>query len=363
MKTLVYLLIGMSILVISTTLPIYISAQEESAALPLAAEGPYGVGFQWMSFVDENRQDRQVQTAIWYPAIVPQGETEQGLTRGLLDAEPDSAEAPYPLILYSHGYGGNPLEAAYFNAHLASYGFVVAGMEHHCGNAPTCLTDRPLDVLYILDQLGQSRISFTDMIDNSIVGVAGYSDGAYTALALSGAQIDPEYFLSWYAEHQDDSTILSIDLWIPPWDEISDYRAQFAPPLEAGEMWPPFSDERIQAVMPMAPCYGPLFGEQGLAAAHVPGFLIGATNDSACSYERDAVFMYEHLGSEERYLLSLIDQGHLVGADPLFVDYFKHFSVAFFGFYLQGVEDYADYLTEPYIAGFDDLAWGAYEGN
>src|SRR5262245_8158933 len=121
----------------------WLVAQEEADKLPLAAHGVYGVGFQWVTFVDENRDSRELKTAIWYPALIPEGEREQAQLGGLTDAEPDTSGAPYPVIFYSHGYNGSPLEAAFFNGHLASQGFVVVGLDHQCGNAPTCLTDRP----------------------------------------------------------------------------------------------------------------------------------------------------------------------------------------------------------------------------
>ena len=39
-----------------------------------------------------------------------------------------------------------------------------------------------------------------------------------------------------------------------------------------------------------------------------------------------------------------------------------HFAVAFFGYYLQGREDFARFFSEEFVAQQDDLAWGVYEG-
>ena len=153
--------------------------------------------------------------------------------------------------------------------------------------------------------------------------------------------------------------MLPVDLWQPAWEEIEGYREQLAP-LEEGSLWPPFTDERIHAIVSLAPCYGPLFGERGLAVAHVPIFLINGTEDLVCPYERDTVFMFEHLGSEYAYLLSLIDQGHGVVLDPDYAIYLNHFSTAFFGYFLQGKEEYAGYLTTEYVEQFEELAWGIY---
>jgi len=40
----------------------------------------------------------------------------------------------------------------------------------------------------------------------------------------------------------------------------------------------------------------------------------------------------------------------------------KHFATAFFGFYLQGREDYREYFSEDFVSQFKDLAWGVYGG-
>ena len=40
------------------------------------------------------------------------------------------------------------------------------------------------------------------------------------------------------------------------------------------------------------------------------------------------------------------------------MDRIKHFMVAFFGYHLQGREDYQQYFSEDFVSQFDDLAWG-----
>lgn len=39
----------------------------------------------------------------------------------------------------------------------------------------------------------------------------------------------------------------------------------------------------------------------------------------------------------------------------------KHFAVAFFGYHLQGRQEYADYFSEKFVSKQDGLAWGVYE--
>jgi hypothetical protein len=38
----------------------------------------------------------------------------------------------------------------------------------------------------------------------------------------------------------------------------------------------------------------------------------------------------------------------------------NHLATAFFGYHLQGRQDYANFFSEDFVAQFDDLAWGVY---
>lgn len=131
-------------------------------------------------------------------------------------------------------------------------------------------------------------------------------------------------------------------------------------------MWPPFTDEHIRAVLAFEPCYAPLFGEQGLVSATVPTLLVAGTADEFCPYEHDAVFDYLHLGSEDLYLLSIINGDHHTFTTSPYRPAINHFEAAFFGYYLQGQEDYAQYLTSEYVDDLESqldlgLVWGVYE--
>ncbi|MBN1201342.1 MAG: prolyl oligopeptidase family serine peptidase [Anaerolineae bacterium] len=325
---------------------------QEPESLPLAAQGPYGVGVLTMEFVDEDQQGRELYVMIWYPA-------DAGRSSYLMpeyDATPDKSGAPYPLILYSHYMGGNASNTLGAGPHLASYGFVVVSADHNDNPPWPNLIHRPLDILYMLGQFSTlDEGSLTGMMDTNMVGVTGYSSGGTTALMVNGTRVDPVYHVAMCAEEE-------LDDWTCHyWDDIIAYREQYGP-VTAGELWPPTADERIRAVVPIAPCYASLYGTRGLATATVPTLLIGNTADTLCDYERDAVFIHEHLGATDNYLLSLIGVDHLQpGEDKNVQAIYNHFTTAFFGYYLQGHEDYADFLTAEYVGQFEDLAWSAVE--
>ena len=113
--------------------------------------------------------------------------------------------------------------------------------------------------------------------------------------------------------------------------------------------------------MPMGPEGAWLFGDTGLATVDLPSLIIGATEDDICPYTLEAVYIYEHLGSPEKSLITFVGKTHYLTNEPEQVRRMNHFVTAFFGYYLQGREHFTEYFSEDYIAQFDDLAWGVYK--
>ncbi len=326
----------------------------QSAAPPLASPGPYQVGSRTMTFVDTARKGRELVTEIWYPAVVPEArQAEAALdSRGLRDAPPDSKGAPYPLILYSHGASTSRMELRYLMFHLASHGFVVAAMDHADSDSPSqWAVDRPLDVLFVLDQLAtKSKGDLAGMVDADHLGVAGYSRGAFTTIQLTGAQNDPTYHVEWCGNNP------TVYPYVCP---VSSQLKQ----------WPPFADKRILAALPITGAPGPVFGERGLASATVPTLLLAGTADTAAPYEWAAVFVYKYLGSKDRYLITFVNADHMFGynASSRLSPLILHFATAFFGLYVQGKQDYAQYLTAKYVNSLEKVGvyqpvWGVYAG-
>lgn len=338
------------------TATIGIQATQEPALLPLSESGPYFPGKRTYPFVDADRGNREVEIVVWYPAIRPDGYTGT-VAR---DAAPDLSAAPYPLILSSAKSG------YVFAPHLASHGFVVAGVSRQdsANRWDMWLIDYPLEILFALDQIAANPLDGLEgVIDADHAGAMGYSFDGYNALALSGARVDPEFYLEQCAKAPTMEPALP-EWWIEyicvmasKWDE---FVAQAGPAITASDdgLWQPMTDERIRAVMPMAPEGAWLFGESGLAAVDRPTLLIGATEDGLNIYDLEAVYIFEHLGTPDRTLLSFVGEGHMMIFDSDPVARMRHFATAFFGYHLQGRADYAEYFSEDFVAQYDDLAWG-----
>ena len=333
---------------------------QEATLPPLTDPGPYGVRLIRMTFVDDIREDWELETFVFYPADKAQG-TSIPNSLLLKDAPPDLSDAPYPLIIYSHGHTSHPGEMLNVLAHLTSHGFVVAAPHHHDTNPQLHEhVDRPLDILTVLDNLSVVQEGdLVGMIDTNTVGMMGWSAGAAASLQMVGLESDPIMSARWCAEHPDLSTL---DCHVVPLEETTRYRAQLGLENLTDGGWQPFGDARIRAVLAMAPCGFPLTPEDMLATVTTPTMILHGTVDGSCNYEGNAVRSYMHLGTEDRYLITLVKGTH---ADiTMKISIPQHFATAFFGRYLKGDEAYTPYLSAENLPDwtFPKLAWGPYEG-
>ena len=129
---------------------------------------------------------------------------------------------PHPVILFSHGYGGNKDAFGPVGKHWASHGYVVIHPTHEDGigrtkngsrigaddrpagrapfgrltrelNDPEKIRDRVSDLVLILDNLDRLPKSVPGLkgrVDAKSIGVGGHSFGAYTAMLIGGVTVD-----------------------------------------------------------------------------------------------------------------------------------------------------------------------------
>jgi predicted dienelactone hydrolase len=339
------------------------TATTAQASFPLSESGPYFAGNTAYSIVDESRGGRKISLSIWYPAL--EQLDAQGY-KNSLDAPPDLSGAPYPLILTGSNSGG-----LLFRSHLATYGFVMVTVNSpgfsYTSPWDHSVIDAPLDFLFALDWLTSNPPEILEnVLDTNRVGVAGYSSDGLFSLALGGARVNPEYYFSMCAQAP------TMDPPIQPflieyycnlserWDEFS---SQVSPRITtvSDGLWQPTTDDRILAVMPMAPDSAWLYGPDGLAAIDIPSLIIAGTADDLVSYKMTSCYVYDHLVNSDTVLISFIGKYHMMVEDQPVISRIDHFAVAFFGYYLQGREEFASYFSEEFVTQFNDLAWGVYE--
>ena len=168
--------------------------------------GAYAVGHTEMTIIDAARANRVLPLQIWYPADEASWAAEPSftftalvLTAGITStvAKNDAALPAgdtYPLIIFSHGFGGFNIQSLSLMEHLASFGFVVVA-PNHTGNTQADQSsldpeaDRLPDVAFTIDEMAAANLngasSFFGHIDANNVGVAGHSYGGMTALFMA----------------------------------------------------------------------------------------------------------------------------------------------------------------------------------
>lgn len=329
----------------------------------LSEPGPYFPGKLQATFEFSGSEHNMT---IWYPAIKPQG--FNGTVASGADA--DTWSAPYPLLLTATIFGHH------IAPHLASYGFVVAGVDEQepSRQYDLWIIEYPLQVLAMLDQMSTHPIDeLNGVYDSNNSGILGYSFSGYNTLALSGARLDPQFYLENCAQgpaegSSPSETIQNEDLYkyycamAADWESFAAQTNQHIPIVEE-DLWQPMTDSRIRAAMPMAAQGATLFGERGLAPVNMPVLMICGTEDSKdTDYVSETVYIFEHLGAQDKTLISFIGGNHAMAFDPEPIARIHHFATAFFGYHLQGRADYANYFSEEYVGQFPDLAWGIYKG-
>lgn len=336
-KLLTVLLAALLVLVV---LPV--AAQEEGSppqvglradAPPYAVHGPYWVG---VTQLEAETPHHPTKIMVWYPALNPDGAEEittydydydpdLGVMpiagRALKDAAPDASGEPYPLVLYVHGWQGDRYGAVWLGEHLASHGFVVMSMDQIENAAipgifQRSLFYRPQEVSWQLDYadtLANSDGKFAGLMDMDLIAVVGHSFGGYTALMAGGAQIDWSYFDTWCGQNYEraHSPGLGGENFC---DSLGSTRWSLASlaGLDASQAgaWPSWGDPRIDAIIPMAPAFGILYGPEGLKNIRVPFLLLAGSGDNVVVPPDWSDLLYEDVGSTEKGLVVFENANH-----------------------------------------------------
>jgi len=180
----------------------------------------FNVGYRVLDLDYQRDGEEKILTvAVWYPTATPSTPHNYGgstVGKVAVDAVPLTAGGPYPMLVFSHGYGGSGIGSVFFTEALAARGWIVAAPDHHDKYsavrirqgqmksfdrkglwldareiATSDIEDRE-KYLYRLDEmrlvLDRMIVSaaFRNAIDGNRIAVGGHSLGGYTALGLCG---------------------------------------------------------------------------------------------------------------------------------------------------------------------------------
>src|SRR3954471_24934564 len=196
------------------------------SAPELAPYGRYAIGVRTVQATDRNRPDilstregnptarydRTLTLEVWYPASLAANQKPGGdylaITRdpaitaalhgqAVRDAAPLTTEAPFPLVIISHGYPGNRYLMSHLGENLASKGFVTVAIDHkdstYDDQKPfaSTLYNRTFDQLFVLNEMARlgkagSGSFLSGHLDASRTGIVGYSMGGYGVVNVVG---------------------------------------------------------------------------------------------------------------------------------------------------------------------------------
>jgi predicted dienelactone hydrolase len=231
-----------------------------------------------------------------------------------------SANTPdKPLVVFSHGLGSSRRELRYLAEHLASYGYVVAAVEHPGSNQqntnlgiagyneilkPQELLERPRDISFVLDQLTQVNQKTDNPLQGKLatqkVMVVGYSFGGGTALALAGGEFQLEFLKDRCTRNL---TTLSL--------------GQFAQCVskDLPENNYQFRDERIKSAIALNPTTSLLFGDNGLTKVQVPTLILSNSSDKISTAIKEQITAFAKIPTQ-KWLVGVIGGTHLSVKDP-----------------------------------------------
>lgn len=260
----------------------------------LALKGPYEVGFTSFVLSDPSRpgdgsvfSERPIPVYVWYPvdpsgvnstspeAVYPldplyitsltstSGDWEvYGMDRAYQELEP-SLEAPFPLVMFSPGWGAPAWAHMSVGTRLASHGFIVA-VVYHFGdqwwpweppydNLALASWNRPRDVSFALSDLLNRNQTPDDLLFGLLmpdaVAASGWSLGGYASMVLAAG---------------DDSVC----------DKFYEPGMEWTLPLPDGLCGESSPDPRIKAIVPLDGSNQLLYFTE-LARVRIPAMGIG----------------------------------------------------------------------------------------
>jgi dienelactone hydrolase len=298
----------------------------------LAARGKYKVGVRTLQLVNPGQPDilhfdkatgkaplydRPLTVEVWYPAIIPAGQTEEatyesglpgpsGATfrftgKALRDAPPIQGEQ-FPLVVVSHGYPGTRTFLSYLTENLASKGYVVAAIDHtdsvlgSIGPFQSTLLNRSADQIFTINALSDPP-ALNGLVDASRAALIGYSMGGYGALATAGAGYSKTGMAANFVPGG----------YLDPWlAGNADYPARLPKNLKALVAIAPWG------VQPPFNSWDPA----ALASIRLPSLWIDGDQDDVSDYQHGVRPAFDEAVNSDRCLLVYENARHNIGGNP-----------------------------------------------
>ena len=260
---------------------------------------PHGVGFAPLQLEDPVAGGPMAGT-VWYPS---DSTTKQPASLGLHRVDAGSGlqelSGRRPLVVISHGQGGDQFGHHTLATHLAAHGFLVATLTHPRDNprdgsgvgTSDVLFGRPLQVQALISHLLASA-RWGGLIDPGRIGAAGFSDGGYTALLLAGGVPRFDRYADYCRRNPGDRDTCEVVERLGGSESGNfDGFLRYAEALErARQAMGDTADARIRAVFAMAPT-SLVFDEAGAGSIRTPVFLYYGEHDTRLPPSENALHL------------------------------------------------------------------------
>jgi predicted dienelactone hydrolase len=234
------------------------------------------------------------------------------------DAIPARRGAPWPVIVFSHGFPLNAPWYADLTEHLATHGFVVIAPEHEddlrdeqWSGLADAVIDRTQDVSAAIDWVEAQSAGPSarqGLWDPARIAVVGHSWGGYTALAMGGARLDFHDLRKRCEGTPPGSSKELVCRALLP--RIVDLVTRAGLEAEPAGLWPAVHDRRVDASVSIAGDAYP-FGPRGLAHVRVPVMLAGGTADSGTPFDWGTGMAIEHVTGVHKLAFVLREADHM----------------------------------------------------
>lgn len=197
-----------------------LSIDASASTVPSDSGSVQYVGNQTITFIDSARNNRSIQSLVYYPA------TAEGTNAPIL-----LSGIRYPIISFGHGFTINPNIYIHLYRHLASWGYIVIAPATETGFSPSH-TEFAKDLVFVIKDMKRRSVLPSDFFLNSAdtnqTGVFGHSMGAGCSFLAGSFDNSIKAVSSLAAANTNPSSITAIGLIQRPVQLLSGGRDSIA---------------------------------------------------------------------------------------------------------------------------------------
>lgn len=268
----------------------------------------YNIGQKSYKLTDTERK-RPLEMEVWYPTYdesKAQTQDKKAIFK-TIQSIPDAnfVDGKYPLLIVSHGTGGNRFSLTWMIEKMVKKGYVVVSLGHY-GNTTFNKVprefvkwwERAIDIQFVLDRILENK-DLKNYIDEEKIGGIGFSLGGYTQIALAGGLVDRTY-------HEGDRENKKRELppEFPKTEEVIDFQNDSLILASYEKYKDRVKDNRIKAFLVMAPGIG--FGfhsKEQTKNINAPLLIIAGKGDTNTPIAFNALNYHKLIPSSSLHLL------------------------------------------------------------